>query len=340
MGMSRAGSWVVPSQRGPRDRQPSGVNSTSVLTVLSLLSLSSQVLGFIHLQRPALELSPFESDFKSSRFTFRDRKSSTAGMKRRRTASEQSSGIAKVRKPEQSSPFLGASPIFSGGSSTSDISTSEPRISAEKASNLVDLTVENATPSNSFNYSVVISKDADAGAKGAPNDPPCCAPVTAPIEPGLSTRNNLGLPDIFDKFIAWMYYGSYSDPWWSRGSVLSTRDNIDAWIMGDKLLAVPFKNYAMGKLYGTWTADSPIRLDTATLQVVLDGTMPGSKLRLFFLDAFTTLYSNPDRLDGDTEDWDEILLNHDDARKLLLESYSARRTVKTFIKAKDIYMEK
>lgn len=124
---------------------------------------------------------------------------------------------------------------------------------------------------------------------------------------------------------------------YSPGSCL---DDVYAWVLGDKLLAVRFMDYAMGKIYATWTAGKPSKLDPSFLSHVLNNTMPGSNLRLLFLDILMTSYTHPKRLSGDTDTWDEVLQKHDDARKAVLEICRKRPKVGTFIKALDAYLAK
>jgi hypothetical protein len=161
-------------------------------------------------------------------------------------------------------------------------------------------------------------------------------------------ENRITLPNdkaaVFGLFIEWMYYGDYntsqSTPLLSDANK-SVDLNIGCWILGDKLLSSAFKNYAMYRLYKLYTSDITWKpVTTHDVQYVCENTAVESKLRHFFLAFVVESFAHPTRLKGTTEEWDELLLDHSDARSFLLRSFRMSPKKRKFVKAESEYMDK
>ncbi|KAF1828792.1 hypothetical protein BDW02DRAFT_584222 [Decorospora gaudefroyi] len=141
-------------------------------------------------------------------------------------------------------------------------------------------------------------------------------------------------PPVFARFVEWMYYGTYDA---SQSEAVNI--DISSWILGDKLLSTQFKNYAMRHLYEAYmSALFPKPITTRDAQYLLENTSVESKLRLFFLALLVERFSDPMRLQGTTEEWDEVLLDHSDARSFLLSGFRMAPGERKFVKSMNDYM--
>ncbi|KAH7066088.1 hypothetical protein BKA63DRAFT_453637 [Paraphoma chrysanthemicola] len=156
-------------------------------------------------------------------------------------------------------------------------------------------------------------------------------------------ENRIALPDddptVFGLFVEWMYYGSYTAP---RPILFVGDANVDVkcWILGDKLLSVDFKNHAMKRIFnehhGFFTSRT---VSTEDMQFVLENTGPKSKLRLFYIHYMIANWVSPERLKGTNQEWDELLLDHGDARMALFESFRSVSSRQSMIKNETHYLE-
>ena len=120
-----------------------------------------------------------------------------------------------------------------------------------------------------------------------------------------------------------------------------------AWVLGDKLQAVGFKNYLMGSLYPRYclnqglfgTSIKPKQITPATFSYILDHTTTNSRLRQLFKDIVTTWFQDPNHVGGSGEEWDEVLQDHEDARVILLTRLRCDPSTRHFVKDKEDYME-
>ena len=150
-------------------------------------------------------------------------------------------------------------------------------------------------------------------------------------------------PIVFGLFVEWMYYGEYNAS--QSASLFNDTNkevdlNVGCWVLGDKILNVAFKNYAMHRLYKLYTSDITWRtVTTHDVQYVCENTAVDSKLRHFFLAFVVEHLTHPMRLKGTTEEWDKLLLDHLDAMSLLLRSFRMTPEQRKFVKAESEYMD-
>lgn len=131
-------------------------------------------------------------------------------------------------------------------------------------------------------------------------------------------------PAIFELFVEWIYYGCYTDP--GQHSVIngvSVSIDAQAWILGDRLRAGKFKNYAMTRLYTNAMYNPPearpVRPQDVEYACLHSDT--GSKLRQFYFEYTAIHFTDPVRVEGSIDAWDTVLQNHADARIAMLHGY-------------------
>ncbi|CAG5158129.1 uncharacterized protein ALTATR162_LOCUS4997 [Alternaria atra] len=161
-------------------------------------------------------------------------------------------------------------------------------------------------------------------------------------------RNNLiELPDdkptVFALFVEWLYYGDYTiEPLSSSSPTRTGSVSIDAecWVLGDKLLCTDFKNHAMRRLYEQHTTKIFNRsISTHDVQFACDNSAKASKLRELYVGLTATNFGRQDRVKGTVEEWDELLLNQSDLRRLLLQSLRSDAAERNFVKSEEHYLE-
>ena len=109
--------------------------------------------------------------------------------------------------------------------------------------------------------------------------------------------------------------------------------------MGSKLLSVEFQNYAMRRLYtGYATGLIPKPLKIVDFEYVCKNSATGSQLRQLFFTIVAIHFTNSGRIEGSVEDWDRILLEHPEARLLLLKEFRMPPWNRQSIKAMEEYM--
>ena len=149
-------------------------------------------------------------------------------------------------------------------------------------------------------------------------------------------------PKIFGLYVEWMYYGTYTlgpQPNADFGRDVST--DAKAWVLGDKLLSVNFKNYAMRRLYTQYAINGnpkPVRI--TDIKYACMNSAVSSPLRRFFFDLATAHFHNTARIVGTAEEWDEFLQDHADVRVFLLGGFRMDFHQRQFFKTMDAYMEK
>ena len=138
-------------------------------------------------------------------------------------------------------------------------------------------------------------------------------------------------PDMFSLFNMWMYYGRYT-PTPETGPSDGSAD-VFAWVLGDKLQSVDFKNYVMGRLYTDFFSPVGSRVVIPDqIDYICSWTKPDAKLRLFFLDILATHFSDEYRVNGTWEQWDAVFQKHVDARTFILRSFTAAPAERRYIK--------
>lgn len=147
-------------------------------------------------------------------------------------------------------------------------------------------------------------------------------------------------PKIFALFVEWIYYGEYTIPL-STGAVGGhTNMDAEAWVLGDKLMSTAFKNYAMDRLYsrhGSQFFSTVVMPEDVAY--ACNNSQAGSPIRQLFFDIVSTHFSEPTRVAGSAEEWDKVLLDHDDARTYLLRGFRLESGQRKFVKSKEAYME-
>jgi hypothetical protein len=94
--------------------------------------------------------------------------------------------------------------------------------------------------------------------------------------------------DIFELFVQFMYFGEYvsTDDLKDHTRI---RDTAKAWVMGDFLDAIEFKNYSMKELYNIYNfgqrGDSISGIGPQLIDFVCSRSLENSSLRKFFLDV-------------------------------------------------------
>ncbi|KAL5391953.1 hypothetical protein PMIN02_006369 [Paraphaeosphaeria minitans] len=118
-------------------------------------------------------------------------------------------------------------------------------------------------------------------------------------------------PRVFSLFVEWMIYNKCS-----LSSSCMFNAHLKAWVLGDKLLSAAFKNHAMKRLYDAHQIDdsSTSFVTTSMVSFVCENTCEGAKLRQFYVDFVVTHFSNPYKVLGTIEEWDNVLLDFDDMR--------------------------
>ena len=160
-------------------------------------------------------------------------------------------------------------------------------------------------------------------------------------------ENLIELPDddptVFALFVEWLYYGDYAiEPLSLPSSTGNNSVSIDAecWVLGDKLLCTDFKTHAMGRLYKQHTAKIFSRsISTHDVQFACENSAKVSKLRELYVDLAATNFGNQDRVRGTVEEWDKLLSNQSDLRRLLLQSLRLDAAERNFVKSEEHYLE-
>ncbi|KAF2822379.1 hypothetical protein CC86DRAFT_372916 [Ophiobolus disseminans] len=151
-------------------------------------------------------------------------------------------------------------------------------------------------------------------------------------------------PAVFALYVEWLYYGCYTvaaPRLFSAEPEHQIGRDVKCWILGDKLLDKGFKNFAMSRVYRQYTALGSFARAITTDEVrhVLENTAPRSKLRQLYLQLVVQHFANPLRLRGTTENWDELLLDHADARLLFFQNFRIAPEQRNLVKAEQEYMD-
>lgn len=88
-----------------------------------------------------------------------------------------------------------------------------------------------------------------------------------------------------------------------------------AWVLGDRLRSIDFKNYAMNRLYDQYATNfAPKPVTTADMRYAFRESNAKSPLRQIFLDLFAAHFKNKSRIQGETEEWDAVMQDHAELR--------------------------
>ncbi|KAH6611805.1 hypothetical protein C7974DRAFT_85294 [Boeremia exigua] len=160
-------------------------------------------------------------------------------------------------------------------------------------------------------------------------------------------ENLIELPDddptVFALFVEWLYYGEYAiQPLSLKPRLRDDLVSVDAecWVLGDKLLCTDFKNYAMKRLYNQHAAGYfNISISTDDVRFASSNSATSSKLRELYVHLAATHFGNPNRVQGTVEEWDELLVNQADLRRLLLQSLCLDAKQRKFVRYEEYYMD-
>jgi hypothetical protein len=150
-------------------------------------------------------------------------------------------------------------------------------------------------------------------------------------------------PDAFALFVEWLYYGDYSiSPALSLTKTPhSINIDLQCWVLGDKLLCTDFKNYAMRRIYQRYTrvVFGLGVMTTYEVDYVCANTAAGSNLMKFFCAFVGEHFAVERRLEGTVEMWDQLILEHADLRRFLLERFRMGIVGERGVKAEEEYMD-
>jgi hypothetical protein len=130
-------------------------------------------------------------------------------------------------------------------------------------------------------------------------------------------------PEIFKLFIEFMYYGRYS----YRDDLtdsLKVRDSAKAWVLGDYLDAVEFKNFAMRNLYDIYfpSQGSPkTGVGAAAIQHCCSTTLTNSRLCKLYGDILVVYWHDPTIIQysaANQSEWENIWDKHQEFRNNVL----------------------
>lgn len=153
-------------------------------------------------------------------------------------------------------------------------------------------------------------------------------------------------PRIFDMFIRFIYYGqcSYND---DREEPCSVLDSAKAWVLGDDLEALEFKNFHMRNLYGVYmpfgSTKPKAKIGPELVAYCYTKTTKDSKLSLFILsvlvqnwgDNFVVSCNNSNK-----EEWISIWEEHGLGNDLLLTMNGIYRDREHHNRYLSMYLEK
>jgi hypothetical protein len=148
-------------------------------------------------------------------------------------------------------------------------------------------------------------------------------------------------PYIFELFYMWMLDGTTT----GRTTSLVARNqaiNLDAqaWIIGDQMRSIGFKNYAMNRLYDQYATNfAPKAITPADVAYAFKHRAADSKLRQFYLDLFPKQWKNLPCISKNVEEWDEIVHEHKDFRMRFYDAVSPGQYGKNTAMLKNTYME-
>ncbi|ORY14295.1 hypothetical protein BCR34DRAFT_646687 [Clohesyomyces aquaticus] len=159
-------------------------------------------------------------------------------------------------------------------------------------------------------------------------------------------EDSVRLPDVnactFNLFFEWLYYERYGVPSTdqkTRGASVHAA----AWVLGDKLKGMDFKNYAMSRLYfehdGRVGAGQKFPIMPLDVSLACSNSLSGSSLRRFYFDILAAHFDDLQKVAGLTEEWDKIMAVHTDARASFLHSMTTDKAMRNPVKELEQYME-
>ncbi|KAH7077720.1 hypothetical protein BKA63DRAFT_270785 [Paraphoma chrysanthemicola] len=130
-------------------------------------------------------------------------------------------------------------------------------------------------------------------------------------------------PEVFKLFIEFMYYGRYTyrD---DLADKLKVRDSAKAWVLGDYLDAVEFKNFAMRNLYDIYfpaNGEPKTGIGPAAIEHCCSATLQNSPLQELYLDCLVVYWHDIRVILYDPSyrsQWDEIWDRHRELRNEIL----------------------
>lgn len=141
-----------------------------------------------------------------------------------------------------------------------------------------------------------------------------------PLREDLQTRITFPAedPNIFQLFVEFIYYGSYSNHQHSNADSTGPNLYAQAWVLGDTLRSSNFKNYAIGQIHAGIMDITSLVVTPQDIAYICENNTPCSKICQFFF-AYTSLhFSDSVRVTGAVEAWDRVLQEHAALRSYLI----------------------
>lgn len=151
-------------------------------------------------------------------------------------------------------------------------------------------------------------------------------------------------PGVFALFVEWLYYGAYTTAPSSTLQSCTTSDrisvNVKCWVLGNKLSSAEFKSYAMRRIYTqhvNGTLSRPI--DPRDVRFASENSSKTSNLWQFTVHLAATNIGDRDRAHGSVDEWDKLLEEHSDLRRLFVERLRSTPTEWHFMKGEGHYVQ-
>lgn len=119
-------------------------------------------------------------------------------------------------------------------------------------------------------------------------------------------------PDIFTFFVEYMVRGDYmvsTPPPKTEHPGVSI--DAQAWVLGDRLQALEFKNHAMERLYSAHVIGTQA-ITPADVDYAFRRSAPASKLRAFYKHLLGALFSDRERAQGSYHQWWTLIVEHEE----------------------------
>lgn len=128
-------------------------------------------------------------------------------------------------------------------------------------------------------------------------------------------------PSIFALFVEWLFYGVYtlnrsSPP--AKNPELTV--DVQAWVFGDRIQCVEFKNYAMDRLYTQYNRRIfPRTITTCDVRYTFTQSARDSKLQLLYKHLLAARFFQRENVEGTASQWDSVLQEHNQLRMFIME---------------------
>ncbi|OAL00509.1 hypothetical protein IQ06DRAFT_377305 [Phaeosphaeriaceae sp. SRC1lsM3a] len=128
-------------------------------------------------------------------------------------------------------------------------------------------------------------------------------------------------PSIFALFVEWLFYGVYT---LNRSSPPAKNPevtlDVQAWVFGDRIQCIEFKNYAMDRLYTQYNRSIfPRTVTTCDVRYTFTQSARDSKLQLLYKHLLAARFFQRENVKGTASQWDSILQEHNQLRMFIME---------------------